>query len=302
MSERSVLVLGRTGQLARELARADWPAGWMPRFAGRSEIDLAEPEQAAYSVAAFEPDLVINAAGYTAVDKAESEPELAMCINAAAPGAIAAACTRHDIPFVTISTDHVFDGRKQGSYTEEDDVYPINAYGRSKAEGEWRVRDAQDWHLILRTSWVFSSFGSNFVRTMLRLARERESVSVVADQRGRPTAAGDLARAVIRASEAIVDNRELSGTYHVANAGAVSWHDFAVAIFEAAKRHGAPIARVQAITSADFPTPACRPANSELCTVKFERTFGMILRLWKEALTEVAAELLPATAPVEEPS
>ena len=296
MSNRSVLVLGRSGQLARELAHADWPSAWRPQFAAHSDIDLSRPELAACLVTAANPDLVINAAAYTAVDKAEGESELAMCINCTAPAAIAAACARRDIPFVTISTDYVFDGRKVGAYTEEDAVCPINVYGLSKMEGERLVRASHDWHLILRTSWVFSASGSNFVRAMLRLARERQSVSVVADQRGRPTAAADLARAVIHGSGVVLKNRRLSGTYHVANCDAVSWHDFAVAIFEAAARYGISAPEVRAIQTAEYPTPARRPANSELSTAKFERAFGMTLRPWKEALTVVIAELTPVAS------
>jgi dTDP-4-dehydrorhamnose reductase len=262
-------------------------------FAPRDEIDLAEPDLAAEEVAARTPDIVINAAAYTAVDKAESEPELATRVNALGPAAIAAVCHRLKISFVTLSTDYVFDGSKQGPYSEEDAVCPASAYGRSKAEGERLIRAVHDNHLILRTSWVFSRFGSNFVRTMLRLGGERSVLSVVSDQRGRPTAASDLASAVIGASKAIVDDRGVAGTYHVANAEATTWYGFASAIFEGAKARGARTPELlKPIRTAEYPTAAMRPANSELDTRKFEATFGISLGGWRAALADVLDELL----------
>jgi dTDP-4-dehydrorhamnose reductase len=291
-----VLLIGRTGQLARELACAEWPVEWRPEFAGRERINLAGPEQAVAAAAERDPDLIINAAGYTAVDRAESEPDVAMRINAESPAAIAAECARRNIPFVTLSTDYVFDGSKAGPYTEEDDIKPASAYGRSKAEGEGRVRAAHEWHLILRTSWVFSAHGTNFVKTMLRVGAERDSISVVSDQRGKPTAASDLARAIIAASVALVQNQALAGTYHVANADATTWHDFARAIFDGARVRGAPTPQLRAIATADYPTAAHRPANSVLATEKFERTFGHRFRPWRAPLAEVLDELLPPSA------
>jgi len=291
-----VLVLGKTGQLARELARSVWPAGWQPQFSNRTTIDLSQPEQAAAAVEQRAPELVINAAAYTAVDEAESEPELALRINAEAPAAIAAVCAQRNIPFVTVSTDYVFDGSKPAPYTEGDEVRPASAYGRSKAEGEARIRAAHDWHLILRTSWVFSAHGSNFVKTMLRLGAEREQLGVVADQRGKPTSASDLAKAVIAASASMVENRALAGTYHAANSQVTTWHDFAQAIFDGAKARSARTPQLRAIGTADFPTPARRPANSELATEKFERAFNYRLRPWREPLAEVLDELLCSPA------
>lgn len=290
------LVLGRTGQLACELQRKSWPADWVVEFASRGEIDLAEPDRAAGAVAERAPGIVINAAAYTAVDKAESEPGLAATVNALTPAAVAAVCNRLRIPFVTISTDYVFDGSKQGPYTEDDAVCPASAYGRSKAEGERLVRAAHDNHLILRTSWVFSAFGSNFVRTMLRLGGERTALSVVADQKGRPTSASDLASAVIAASTALVGDRGLAGTYHVANAEPTTWYGFASAIFEGAKARGARTPELlKPISTAEYPTAARRPANSELDTQKFEATFGASLRGWRPALADVLDELLSPT-------
>jgi dTDP-4-dehydrorhamnose reductase len=288
-----VLVLGKTGQLARELERSQWPQAWDVAFAARDSIDLAQPDLAAKAVLERTPDLVINAAAYTAVDKAESEPELARAVNGLAPGAIAAVCADLGVPFVTVSTDYVFDGWKNGPYTEEDAIAPASVYGRSKAEGEERIRSAQPWHAILRTSWVFSPFGSNFVRTMLRLGVDRPLLRVVADQHGRPTAAGDLAKAVIVATGALVRDRAVSGTYHVANAEPTTWHSFATAIFAGAKRRGAHVPdNVEQIGTADYPTPARRPPNSELNSTKFEQTFSMPMRSWRPALDEVLDTLL----------
>lgn len=286
-------MLGKTGQLACELQRRPWPAEWVVEFVPRGEIDLAEPDHAADEVAERTPDIVINAAAYTAVDKAESEPELATRVNALGPAAVAVVCHRLEIPFVTLSTDYVFDGSKQGPYTEEDAVCPGGAYGRSKAEGERLIRAVHDNHLILRTSWVFSCYGSNFVRTMLRLGGERSVLSVVADQRGRPTAASDLASAVIGASNAIVGDLSLAGTYHVANAEPTTWYGFASAIFEGAKVRGARTPELlKPIRTAEYPTAARRPANSELDTRRFEATFGITLGGWRAPLADVLDELL----------
>lgn len=291
-----VLVIGKTGQLAQELARAEWPEGWSPQFFGRNEIDLAEPANAAKAVRERKPGLVMTAAGYTSVDKAESEPDLAMRINGEASGAVALACAQLRIPFVTVSTDYVFDGSKEGPYKEEDEMHPLCAYGRSKAEGERCVREVTELYLILRTSWVFSPFGGNFVKTMLRLACERDFIGVVNDQRGRPTAAADLARAIVTASRGLLERPELAGTYHLANAGAVSWYEFAQMIFEEARNRGARTAAIRPIGTAEHPSPARRPTNSELATSKFESIFDIHLRHWREPLRDVLDELLPASA------
>jgi dTDP-4-dehydrorhamnose reductase len=230
-----VLVIGREGQLARELARATWPNGWSVTCTGRPGIDLRLPDQAAAAVAAAVPDIVVNAAAYTNVDRAESEPDLALLINAAGPAAVARACAKIGAPFLTLSTDYVFDGRKPEPYSEADAVQPVSAYGRSKAEGEALVRGALPEHVILRTSWLFSPFGTNFVRTMMRLAGERPVVRVVTDQRGCPTSAGDLARVVVALCEAIKSGKGRFGTFHAANEGATTWYDVARAIFEGSR-------------------------------------------------------------------
>ncbi len=286
-----ILVIGKEGQLARELARARWPADWSVSFAGRPELDLRFPDQAVAAVAAATPDVVVNAAAYTNVELAESEAELALLINATGPAAVASACAKIGAPLVTMSTDYVFDGKKPGPYLEDDPVNPLGAYGRSKAEGEARIRAALPEHLILRISWLFSPFGTNFVRTMMRLGGERPVLRVVADQRGCPTGGGDLARAIIAVCTAVKSGKGGFGTYHVANTGATSWYEMATAIFEGLAARGERVPDVIPITTADYPTKAARPANSVLDCGKIAGTFGVVLRPWRDALDECVSEL-----------
>ena len=293
-----VLVIGSEGQLARELARAGWPDGWTVKCVGRPQLDLRLPDQAAAHVEAAAPDLVVNAAGYTNVDLAESEPDLAFLINATGPAAIAGACARLGTPLLTVSTDYVFDGRQSTPYAEDDAVNPIGAYGRSKAKSEALVRAALPEHLILRTSWVFSAFGTNFVRTMRRLGAERPILRVVADQRGCPTAAGDLAGAIIAVCGAIRSGNQRFGTYHLTNAGATSWHEFAGAIFKDLAARGERVPdQVLPITTGEFPTKAARPANSVLDCNRFAQTFGMMMRPWRAALADCLDELVRPITP-----
>jgi dTDP-4-dehydrorhamnose reductase len=288
-----VLVIGRDGQLARELTGATWPDRWSVEAAGRPDLDLTLPDRAAAIVTAAKPDLVINAAAYTNVERAEKDYEQALLLNATGPAAVAAACEKIGAPFLTVSTDYVFDGTKSGPYLEDDAVNPLGAYGRSKAEGEALVRRAQPNHIILRTSWLFSPFGTNFVKTMMRLGAERPELRIVADQRGRPTVAGDLARAIVAISGALASGTAPHGTYHVANAGPVSWFEFASAIFEEMAARGERVPeRVVPIATADYPTKAARPANSVLDCSLLERTFGIVLRPWREALRECVDELV----------
>lgn len=288
-----VFVIGREGQLARELSRAQWPQGWSVASADLPNLDLTKPDQATATVAAAKPDLVVNAAAYTNVEQAESEYERALAINATGPAAVAAACKTIGAPFVTISTDYVFDGTKPGAYAENDPVHPMSAYGRSKAEGEALIRRAHDAHIILRASWLFSPFGTNFVKTMMRIGRERPEARIVNDQRGRPTGAGDLARAIVKVCDTVNSGAARFGTYHVANAGALSWFDFAKVIFEELAARGEPVpGRIVPVTTAEFPTKAIRPKNSELDCALFERSFGMTMRPWRAALGECLDELV----------
>lgn len=287
-----VLVIGREGQLARELARARWPAGWSATCTGRPDIDLRLPDKAANAVAASAPDVVVNAAAYTDVERAESEPDLALLINATGPAAVAEACARIGAPFLTVSTDYVFDGRKPGPYAEDDAVNPIGAYGRSKAEGEALVRSAAPRHLILRTSWLFSPFGTNFVRTMMRLGGERPSLRIVADQHGCPTSAGDLAHTIVALCVAIRSDKPHFGTYHAANSGATSWYEMAKAIFDGLAVHGERVPeQVVPIAAAEYPAKAARPANSVLDCSRLESSFGIVMRPWRAALAECVNEL-----------
>jgi dTDP-4-dehydrorhamnose reductase len=288
-----VLITGRTGQVGTELARAAWPAGLSPEVVGRETLDLADPERAAEVVRKGGYALVINPAAYTAVDKAEEEEDLATRVNGEGPRALAMACTDAGIPLIHISTDYVFDGAKAGPYTEDDAVAPMSAYGRSKLAGEVAVRAECARHVILRTAWVFSAHGRNFVRTMLRLAADKPELRVVADQHGCPTAAHDIARAVVEiARQVVLEGRDDAfGTYHVAGAGPTTWHGFAEAIVAAQADHTGRCPPVHPITTAEFPTPARRPANSVLSTAKLEATFGITPRPWSDTLAEVLAEL-----------
>lgn len=288
-----VFVIGRNGQLARELARARWRDGWSVTCAAPPDFDLTLPDRAAEIVAASKPDLVVNAAAYTNVEQAESEFDRALLINATGPAAVAKACAKIGVPFVTISTDYVFDGTKSGPYYEDDPINPINAYGRSKAEGEALVRGASPEHLILRTSWLFSPFSANFVKTMMRLGGERPMLRVVADQRGCPTSAGDLARAIVALCGAIKSGTAPFGTYHVANTGPVSWYEMAKAIFDELAARGERVPeRIAPIATAEYPTKAARPANSVLDCNRLERAFGIAMRPWREALGECVTELV----------
>lgn len=281
-----LLVIGKTGQVAQELARA-LPADVTARFLGRDELDLANPAVAAQAVAACDAEVVINAAAWTAVDKAETEEAAAHLVNAAAPAAMAEAAARRGIPFLHISTDYVFDGAGTRAFRPDDKTGPLGAYGRTKLAGEQGVRAAGGAHLILRTSWVVSAHGSNFVKTMLRLGQDRPVLRVVADQVGGPTPAADIAAALITAARAMVQGAP-GGTHHFSGAPDVSWADFARAIMATA---GLP-AQVEDITTADYPTPARRPANSRLDCSAFAAAFGVMRPDWRAGLDRIVKELV----------
>ncbi len=297
-----LLVFGSSGQLAQELIVLAHEADREVRALGRAELDLADPAldldaEIAEAVADFAPDAVVNASGYTAVDRAESEPEAALRLNRDAPAAMARACAAADAtPFVHVSTDYVFDGRS-GPYREDAPIAPQGAYGRSKAEGERAVTAAGGRTVILRTSWVYAAHGANFVNTMLRLAATREEVAVVADQRGRPTWARELAEACLLAADALASGG-LDGApvLHVCGEGEASWAEFAQAVFETSAAHGGPSARVRSITTADYPTPAVRPADSRLDGALARERLGFRPRPWREALSLCMAEMEFASA------
>ncbi len=287
-----LLVFGAGGQVGTELRRARLPQGMTLAALTRAELDIADPAAVRAAIRRELPDLIVNAAAYTAVDRAESEAEAAFAINATAPGEIAAACAEAGIPFIHISTDYVYDGSKPGPYVEGDPINPLGVYGRSKAAGDAAVAAALAEHVILRTAWVYSAHGANFVKTMLRLAGERPSLRVVADQHGSPTAAADIAAAIIAVAAKIGAGEGHWGVFHFTGAGATTWHGFAEAIVALAGKT-VPVA---AIATADFPTPARRPANSVLDCAKIAAAYGVTARPWREALAEVVAELFDKSA------
>lgn len=291
-----LLVFGAAGQVGREISDLATARGLDLIALDRTHLDVCDPVAVARALEAHRPDVLINAAAYTAVDKAESEPELATRANAFAPGHMADRCARYGTPFIHISTDYVFNGTKPTAYVESDPVAPLGVYGRTKAAGEAAVRAATERHVIVRTSWVYGAHGHNFLKTMLRLAGEREKLSVVADQRGCPTATRDLAEALLAAAEAAAKGDARWGTYHFAGSGATTWHGFASAIVAAAARHTGRAPEVAPITTAEYPTPAKRPRNSELASDLFQRTFGYRAAPWSQRVVEVVDQLLEQQA------
>lgn len=279
-----VLVFGKTGQVARELARRV-PVGVEAVFLGRDQADLADPEACAAAVAGFDGDVVINAAAWTAVDKAEAEEAAALVVNGDAPGAMARAAAVKGLPFLHISTDYVFDGAGEQAFAVDHPVAPLGAYGRTKLAGEQAVRAAGGKHVIMRTSWVVSAHGANFVKTMLRLGAERESLNVVADQVGGPTAAADIADALYVMAAAMQDGAK-GGTYHFSGGPDCSWADFARAIMA----QGGLTCAVNDIPSTAYPTPAKRPLNSRMdCSGLAD--FGIARADWRIGLKHIVQEL-----------
>ncbi|TPE51469.1 dTDP-4-dehydrorhamnose reductase [Amaricoccus solimangrovi] len=281
------LIFGATGQVARELART--AGGARLTVLDRAAADLSDAAACAARIAESDAEVVINAAAHTAVDRAEAEPERARAINAAAPGAMARAAAAKGVPFLHVSTDYVFDGAPGRPWREDDPTGPLGVYGASKRAGEEAVLAAGGDAVILRTAWVFSSHGGNFVKTMLRHGRAREEMRVVGDQRGGPTPARDIARALWTIARARRDGAGAPGIYHFAGAPAVSWAEFAEAIFAAAGWERRP--RVTPIATADWPTPARRPANSVLDCGRIARVFGIAQPDWRAGLDRVVAEL-----------
>jgi len=278
----TILVFGETGQLARELA-ADETVTCL----GRDQADLSHPAACAAAIRQAQPQAVINAAAYTAVDKAESEEALASVINGAAPGAMAATCADMGIPFVTVSTDYVFDGSGTAPWQPGDATGPLNAYGHSKLAGEEAVRAAGGAYAILRTSWVVSAHGNNFVKTMLRLGRERDRLSIVADQIGAPTPARDIAAACLAMARQLAEDAGKSGTYHLQGAPETSWADVARAVFAEANI----TCQVEDIPTTAYPTPAARPLNSRLDCASLEQTFGILQPDWRLGLRDILKDL-----------
>ncbi len=279
-----VLVFGKTGQVATELARI---GGDEVICLDRTQANLTEPEACAAILRETNADAVINAAAYTAVDKAEEEEALATVINGDAPAAMARAAAGRRLPFVHISTDYVFDGSGTRPWRPDDGTGPLGAYGRSKLAGERGIAAAEGPHAILRTSWVFSAHGNNFVKTMLRLAGKTDHLRIVEDQIGGPTEAGDIARACLTVARGLLASPDRSGVYHFSGAPDASWADFAREIFS---RAGLEVS-VEGIPSSEYPTTATRPKNSRLDCTTLEERFGVARPDWRESLGRVLAEL-----------
>lgn len=288
----AILVTGRDGQVAQAVRRQLGDEALI--FVARPEFDLADAASIEQAIDRVRPQLIISAAAYTAVDRAESEPALAARINADAPGVIGAAARRIGAPVIHLSTDYVFPGTGDAPWSEDDIPAPINTYGQTKLAGEQALRASGATHAILRTAWVYGPDGANFVKTMLRLAGERERVAVVSDQFGNPTAAAQIAAgiaAVIAAWRGGVDPWQ-TGLFHFAGAGTTSWAGFAREIFRRSAALGGPDCAVDDITTAEFPTPAARPANSRLDTARFAAAFGFAFEPWPVSLQGSLAEMI----------
>ena len=294
----AVLQFGTVGQLGRELIRAaSGHANLSIRALHLDQVDFRHPQQVIDAVRSAGPlDAVVNATAYTAVDKAEAEQNLARQINAVSVAALAQTCRERNIPLVHVSTDYVFDGTKAEPYLESDKPNPLGTYGRTKLEGEEAIRVAMDRHVIVRTSWVYSAHGANFVKTMLRLGAERDELRIVDDQQGAPTSAANLASAILAIVTRIAagGGPELFGTFHYTDSGETTWRRFAEAVFEEAASRIAIKARIIPITTTDYPTPARRPMNSRLDCIKIEHVYGVVRPPWRESLARVMQEIKTA--------
>lgn len=286
-----ILVAGASGQVGRELCRQGLADGFQVIAPERANFDISDAAGIRQFIAEAAPDILFNAAAWNEVDEAEGQPAQAMQVNRDGAVNLATACAEHSIPLVHYSTDYVFDGTKASAYVEDDAPGPINTYGRSKLAGEEAVRANHEQHLILRTSWIFSAHRSNFVKTMLKLGVAHTELRVVDDQIGKPTSAATIAQISLAIAN---DVRRSYGTYHLAQPEAVSWHDFATAIFEAATQHGLTLAvkNVVPISSDDFASVARRPENSVLDCHKLEDTFEVVIQDWHDALHTVIGDLV----------
>jgi len=290
-----LLIAGWQGQVARALVELAPGAADVEAFAvGRPGLDLCEAASITRAMTDFRPDVIINAAAYTAVDKAEAEPAAAFALNRDGARLLAEAAAKRGAAILHVSTDYVFDGSKDAPYTEDDATGPINVYGASKLEGENAVRQANPRHVIARTAWIYSPTGTNFVKTMLRLAGERPVLSVVDDQMGSPTYAPHLAQALLDIARQMssAPGNNLGGTYHVAGSGEVSWYGLAREVFAVSKTLGGPTAEVTPISTADYPTTARRPRNSRLDCTKAAHCFGVTLPDWREGVRACVERVL----------
>ncbi len=290
---RRVLVAGAGGQVGRELMALPAPPGIELVGLYRAALDITQVDAVTAAFEHAKPDIVVNLAAYTAVDKAEDEQLAAFAVNRDGAGLLAQTCRRRGIALVHVSTDYVFDGTRSGPWREDDPIGPIGVYARSKAEGEQLVRDALPAHVILRTSWVFGAHGRNFVRTMLDRIGRAAVLRVVDDQRGCPTAAADLARALLAVAQRMLEAPAgAAGTYHYCNSGVTTWFRFAQAIFARARAHGLEGPRVIPIPTSEYQTAAERPANSELDCSKAVATFGLARPPWRDSLPPVVDAIL----------
>lgn len=290
-----LVVTGRNGQVVSSLAeRAARESGIEIVTVGRPELDFADTPSIAPAIERLRPDIVVNAAAYTAVDKAEDDEDAAFAINAVAAGEVASGAAAAGAPVIQISTDYVFDGKVARGYREDDPVAPLGVYGRSKLAGEERAASENANCFVFRTAWVYSPFGHNFVKTMLRLAETRDELNVVDDQFGNPTSALDIADGIFAAARRITDAdfETPPGIYNLAGTGTASWCEMARSVFEFGDRHGRTAPRVNAITTAEFPTPAVRPANSRLDCTRFEAVFGYRAPFWRESLAQCVERLI----------
>jgi len=292
-----IAVTGQAGQVVTSLVEGGAAAGHEIIALGRPQLDLADPASVMRALEAAAPDVIVSAAAYTAVDKAETESDLAHAVNGAGAGAVAQAAKALGVPLVHISTDYVFDGTLDRPYVESDPTGPTGVYGVSKLAGEQAVLAAHDNSAIVRVAWVYSPFGGNFVKTMLRLAADRDEVSVVADQVGNPTSALAIADAILRIATNMVSDSSpaLRGVFHMTAQGEASWADFAEMIFAASAARGGPYASVRRIGTVDYPTPATRPANSRLDCGRIARVHGVTLPDWRTSLDAVMDRLQPAS-------
>ncbi|WP_018860017.1 dTDP-4-dehydrorhamnose reductase [Rhizobium sp. 42MFCr.1] len=289
-----IAVTGKQGQVVSALLERGPVAGVEIVAVGRPELDLVDRASIRAVLSQIKPEVIVSAAAYTAVDKAESEEELAFVVNAEGPTAIAEVAKELGVPIVHLSTDYVFSGDKQGLYVETDATGPVSAYGRSKLAGEEGVAAANPNHVILRTAWVYSPFGANFLKTMLRLAETRDALNVVADQHGTPTSALDIADAVIAIATRLCSDPDpkLRGVFHLTGSGEGTWADFAEAIFAGLQAKSGKAVSVGRITTMDYPTPAKRPANSRLSNDKLKQVYGLVLPDWRQSTRVVLDRLL----------
>jgi len=284
-----ILVTGANGQVGWELARRGARKGFDILALDHATLDITNSSAVNREVRGSGPSVVVNAAAYTAVDQAESESELAFAVNRDGPAYLASACAEVGVPLFHISTDYVFDGEKKGPYLETDQDSPLSVYGKSKAAGEVAVRERLREHIILRTSWVYGVHGRNFVKTMLRLGREKDVIQVVADQYGCPTYAADLADAILKIAAQMQDNSEITwGTYHYCGKGVTSWHGLGEATLSLAKKYASlRVKTIEAIMTAEYQTPAKRPFNSALDCSLVEKTFNIHPKPWRESLAQM---------------